>query len=126
MLSIAIAGVLVLMMASGAGAQMQPMTPPQSSPGLHPATPGGMGSPSPQSPMMGHGPMTGMMMCPMMGQSIMGQSMMGAGMDPRMMGGMMAPSDPKSMARMLRLRGDMMKAMGEVLLKHAQVIEQEK
>jgi hypothetical protein len=30
------------------------------------------------------------------------------------------------MARMLRLRSDMMKAMSEVLLKHAQELEQEK
>ena len=52
------------------------------------------------------------MMCPMMG--------MGMG------SGMMGMSDPKAQARMLKLRGDMMKAMGEVLLKHAQEIEQAK
>ena len=34
-------------------------------------------------------------------------------------------SDPKAAARMLKLRGDMMKAMGEVMLKHAQALEQE-
>lgn len=57
---------------------------------------------------------------------MMGQSMMGVGMGPGMMGGMMGMSDPKAQARMLKLRGDMMKAMGEVLLKHAQEIEQAK
>jgi hypothetical protein len=57
---------------------------------------------------------------------MMGQSMMGMGMGPGMMGGMMAMSDPKAQARMLKLRGDMMKAMGEVLLKHAQELEQAK
>jgi hypothetical protein len=64
--------------------------------------------------MMGQGTMGGMM-CPMM----MG---VGAGM----MGGMMAPSDPKAMARTLKLRGDMMKAMCDVMLKHAQALEQQK
>jgi hypothetical protein len=39
---------------------------------------------------------------------------------------MMGMADPKAQARMLRLRGDMMKAMGEVLLKHAQELEQAK
>ena len=43
-----------------------------------------------------------------------------------MMGGMPNMSDPKAAARMLKLRGEMMKAMGEVMLKHAQAMEQEK
>jgi hypothetical protein len=38
----------------------------------------------------------------------------------------MNPPDPKAMARMLRFRGDMRKAIGEVMLKHAQEIEQQK
>jgi hypothetical protein len=58
-------------------------------------------------------------MCPMMGQSMMG-------MRPGMMGGMMSTSDPKAQARMLKLHPDMMKAMGDVMLKHAQSLEQEK
>ncbi len=72
--------------------------------------------------------MMGMMMGRMMGQGGMGRGMMGAGMM-GMGGGMMggtSPSDPKAMARMLRFRGDMMKAIGDVMLKHAQEIEQEK
>jgi hypothetical protein len=48
--------------------------------------------------------------------------MMGGGM----MGGVMGSADPKAQARMLKLRGDMMKAMGDVLLKHAQEVEQGK
>ena len=36
------------------------------------------------------------------------------------------PSVEKAQARMLKLRGDMMKAMGDVLLKHAQELEQGK
>ena len=110
------AGLAVLFTVSVAVAQMRPMTPAQPSQGQPPA---GTHAPGPQShqPMMGQG----MMMCPMMGQS-----MMGMGMGPGMMGGMMGMSDPKAQARMLKLRGDMMKAMGEVLLKHAQEIEQAK
>jgi len=63
----------------------------------------------------------------MHGQGMMGHGMMGPGMmGPGMMREMGTPSDPKAMARMLRLRGDMMKAIGEVMLKHAEAIEKEK
>jgi hypothetical protein len=106
---IALVALSLLSGGSMAVAQMRPMTPPQPAPGA--AT----GQPS-QMPMMGQGMMGGMM-CPMMGQPMMG-------MGPGMMGGMM--SDPKAMARMLKLHGDMMKAMGEVMLKHGQAMEQEK
>lgn len=100
----------MLFTGSVAVAQTRPMTPAPPSHGQDPAGTHAPGQPS-QHPMMGQG----MMMCPMMGQS-----MMGMGMGPGMM------SEPKAQARMLKLRGDMMKAMGEVLLKHAQEIEQAK
>lgn len=86
--------------------------------------------------MMGPGMME--MMCPMMmgmmmgrmtGEGGMPRGMMGSGMMGEGMAGMPAmgnPADPKAMARTLRLRSDMMKAMSEVLLKHAQELEQEK
>ena len=69
---------------------------------------------------MGQGTMG--MMCPMMG------GMMGGQMDPSGMMGMMGmmgggQMDPKAMARMLTLRGDLLKAMGEVMLKHAKAME---
>jgi len=104
--------VLALVFLSGGSmaiAQMQPMKPAQPSQGQ---TPGAAQKPGaqPQPPMMGQGMMG--MMCPMMGQG--------------MMGGMMSMSDPKAQARMLKLHGDMMKAMGEVMLKHGQALEQEK
>jgi len=99
-------------MASLAQAQMRPMTPAQ-------PTQGGATSQQPQMPMMSPST-TGGMMC-----SMMGQPMMGMGMMPGTMGGMNM-SDPKAAARMLKLRGDMMKAMGEVMLKHGQALEQEK
>lgn len=53
-------------------------------------------------------------MCPMMG-------MMGPGMM-----GMMAAQDPKTMGRMLKMRGEMMKAMGDVMMKHGAEMEQGK
>jgi hypothetical protein len=78
-----------------------------------------MGGQGGQPPMMGRGMMgMPMMMCPMMPQ------MMGAQMDPLGMGMMSGDQvDSKMIARMLQLRGDMLKAMGEVLLKHAKAIE---
>jgi hypothetical protein len=50
-------------------------------------------------------------------------------MDPSGMMAMMSmmgsgQMDPKAMARMLQLRGDMLKAMGEVMLKHSQAIRE--
>jgi hypothetical protein len=95
----------VLFTGSVAVAQTRPMTPAPPSHGQDPAGTHAPGQPS-HHPMMGQG----MMMCPMMGM----------GMGPGTM------SEPKAQARMLKLRGDMMKAMGEVLLKHAQEIEQAK
>jgi hypothetical protein len=67
----------------------------------------------------------------MTGRGMMGMPMMMCQMMPHMMGGHMDPLpmmggdqiDPKTMARMLQLRGDMLKAMGEVLLKHGKAME---
>jgi hypothetical protein len=74
--------------------------------------------PSGQQPMMGG--MMGMM-CPMMG-GMRGQ------MDPSGMMAMMSGGqrDPKAMARMLEFRGDLLKAMGEVMLRHAKSIAEGK
>jgi len=55
--------------------------------------------------------------------SMMERPMMGMGMMLGMRGGLNM-SDPKAAARMLKLRGDMMKAMEEVMLKHGQALEQ--
>jgi hypothetical protein len=60
----------------------------------------------------------------MMGQGGMmggGPGMMGGGMmGPGMMGGMMMSGDPKQQAEMMAMRGEMMKAMGDIMLKYAQ------
>ena len=75
-----------------------------------------------QRPMMGRG---------MMGQGGMGMmcSMMGCQMDPSGMGmmGMMGGGkmEPKAMGRMLEMRGEMMKAIGEVLLKYGRSMAEE-
>lgn len=100
----AVAAVVAMLLGTGSMALAQ--SPP---PAGHP--PGGQGS-------MGHGMMGQGAMCPMMGQPMMGPGMAG--------GPMVAPGDPKAQARMLRMRGDMMKAMGEVMLKHAQELDKDK
>jgi hypothetical protein len=68
----------------------------------------------------------------MMGQGMMGPRMMGMMcpmmammMDPAgmgMMGGQQM--DPKTVGRMLQLRGDILKAIGDVLLKHGKAMEE--
>ena len=79
--------------------------------GQHGASPGGAAASGQEahSHMMGSG-----MMCPMMTSHGSGGH------------GTTASSDPKAEARMLRMRGEMMKAMGEVMLKHAEALEQGK
>jgi len=56
-------------------------------------------------------------------------NMMGAGIGPGMMGGMISPGimdsmmmsvDPKERAELMAMRGEMMKAIGDVMLKYAQ------
>lgn len=59
-------------------------------------------------------------------RQMMGQGgMMGGGMGPGMMGGgmmggMMMSGDSKQQAEMMAMRGEMMKAMGDIMLKYAQ------
>jgi len=62
--------------------------------------------------MMGQGGMMGGGIAP----GMMGRGMMGPGM----MGGMMMNGDPKQQAEMMAMRGEMMKAMGDIMLKYAQ------
>ena len=44
--------------------------------------------------------------------------MMGGGMMP-----MMGASDPRTMSQMLQMRGEMMRAMGEIMMKHGKAME---
>jgi len=120
-----------------AWAQGQPSPPSgqTQSPAERPARPPARGPQTMGPGMMEQHDMMAMM-CPMMMGMMMGRTMNqggGRGMPGSGMMGMgggmmqgMNPSDPKAMARMLRFRGDMLKAMGEVMIKHAQDFEQEK
>jgi hypothetical protein len=47
------------------------------------------------------------------GHSAMGPGMMGGGQS----------TDPKMMAEMMEMRGEMMKAMGDIMLKHAKKMQ---
>ncbi len=67
------------------------------------------------SSMMGRGMMG--MMCPMMGSQMDPMGMMA------LMGG--GQTDPKAMGRALELRGELLKAMGDVLIKHGQAMRRE-
>ena len=74
----------------------------------HPAT-----APAPSTPPGGGsaGGMMGMEMC----REMMG----GGGMMGVPMGGGSTPMDPRMMAGMLEMRGEMMKAMGDIMIRHA-------
>jgi hypothetical protein len=77
----------------------------------HPAPPAG--APATPPPASAEGMKGGGM--PMMD---MCRQMMGDTMGMPMMGGA-APADPKERAHMLEMRGEMMKAMGDVMMRHA-------
>jgi hypothetical protein len=135
---IAMLGMLVLATGATVYAQ-QPATPadphhPQGQ-AQAPAPPAGQQTPKPGAHMGGMMPMMQMCREMMGGHSMpghgMGQGMMGGGMGGGMMGGMMGggmmggqAGDPRAMARMMEMRGDMMKAMGEVMLKHAKKLQE--
>jgi hypothetical protein len=92
---------LVLLIASPASAQ--PPGPANDS--HHPGTSTGPSTPPSKGADM---PMMDMCRQMMMGD-MMGASMMGA----------QVPADPKDRADMLQMRGEMMKAMGDIMMKHA-------
>ena len=119
-----VAVILIGSSAIAAEHQMEPQKPMGCCQGIQ------QGESGCQAPMMSRGMrgqgMTGMpmmgMMCPMM------QQMMGGMMDPGGMGmrGMMGGShDPKHMALMLQIRGEVLKAVGEVLLKYGKAMAEE-
>ena len=63
----------------------------------------------------------------MMGTMPMMHQMMGGHTDPcgpGMMGG--GPMDPKTTGRMLQMRGEMCKAMGEIMIKYGKMMEEGK
>ena len=78
---------------------------------------GGTGSQMPQMPHGGQGgtcPMMASGACPMMGGGMQG-GMMG--------GGMLGMGQTGNSPQALQMRGEMMKAMGDVMIKHGQMME---
>ena len=67
--------------------------------------------------MMGSG---GMMSGGMMSGGMMGSGMMGGMAGGGMMDSMMTSADPKQRAEMMAMRGEMMRAMGDIMVKYAQ------
>jgi len=60
-------------------------------------------------------------------RQMMGQGgMMGGGMGPGMMGPGMMGGDPKQQVEMMAMRGEMMKAMGDIMMKYAQRMQSTK
>ena len=86
---------VVLVLAAGVAIAQQPSTPPSPTPGHQMPQGGGM--------------------CPMMGGMMSGGGMMGASS----MMGMMGEGDPRT----IQIRGEMMKAMGEVMMKYGKMME---
>ncbi|HUG36015.1 MAG TPA: hypothetical protein VML54_03640 [Candidatus Limnocylindrales bacterium] len=77
----------------------------------HPAPPAGTSATPPpgSTPGMMGGSMPMMDMCHRMMAGTMAMPMMGGA----------APADPKERVAMLQMRGEMMKAMGDIMMKHA-------
>jgi hypothetical protein len=106
----------------------KPSTGDHSTPGAHAtppaANPGGQPTMEMCEQMMRGGMMHGgsggggMMGGGMMGRGMMGGMGMGDMMGPMMMG----QGDPKTMGRMLEMRGEIMKAIGDVMMKHGKAM----
>lgn len=116
---------LALLLTSGAlAAQHQPGGQMQMGSQPAPQQPAAPHQPGMGPGMMGPGGMG--MMCPMMSMMPMMGQMMGGQADPSgmaMMGMMGAGQmDPKAMGRMLQFRGELLKAMGDVMLKHGKAM----
>ncbi|MDP9144428.1 MAG: hypothetical protein M3N43_06995 [Actinomycetota bacterium] len=112
-----LAMILIGLVASSAQAQMCGGGPTMAQAGPAEPSPG-------QPSMMGRG---------MMGQGMCARCMMpataamrGGSMEPMGMMGLSGdgPTDPKARGQWLQLRGEMLKAMGEVMLKHSQALQQ--
>ena len=117
----------VSLLGAGAAVAQQPShehgatAPQQPSAGSKPATP----AQGDQAHHMQHMEMCRQMM---MGQAGMSAGAMGPGMMRDGMMGMMPMmgGDPKQQAEMMAMRGEMMKAMGEIMLKYAQRMQSAK
>jgi hypothetical protein len=113
-----VAVILIGLVASSAQAQMCGGGPAMAQAGPAEPSPG-------QPSMMGRG-MMGQGMCPMCMMPAMA-SMRGGSMEPMGLMGLPGdgPTDPKARGQWLQLRGELLKAMGEVLMKHGQAVSGE-
>ena len=106
------AALLALLIVVPAYAQQPPTANDPHQPGAPatgPAAPAPRATPGPKS-----GDMPMMDMCRhMMAGDMMASSMMGGPL----------PADPKGKADMLQMRGEMMKAMGDIMMKHAKKMQ---
>jgi hypothetical protein len=103
-------GVIILTTATTASAQQPaaPADPPHPPGQIQTPVPSVQPTPAPPPPAGGVMPMMEMCREMMSGHPAMGPGMMGG-----------QSSDPKMMAQMMEMRGEMMKAMGDIMLKHA-------
>ena len=75
---------------------------------------------TPSTPAPGHQHSMHDGMCPMMSGGMMGGGMMQGGMMPGMMG---MTGGGQSDPRMMQMRGEMMKAMGDIMIKYGKMME---
>jgi hypothetical protein len=111
-------GVIVLLTNATMAYAQQPTPPadPHHPPSqTQPPGPSVQPTPTPTPPAGGMMPMMEMCREMMAGHSMMGGGMMGGG----------RPMDPRMMAEMIEMRGEMMKAMGDIMLKHARRMQGE-
>ena len=123
LISIAFASAIVFSASASFSQQHEMQNPPAKKEG-----PGATDEGMQRGSMMGmmH-PMMGMQ-CPMMQMPMQAPGGMQGGMMGGMMRGMMqgaAGGDPKMMSRMLEMRGEMLMKIGEVMMKHAKMWQQE-
>jgi hypothetical protein len=117
-LSVIVLGIVLLGTATSARVDaQQPTTPkdphhPETSAASAPAT-------QPGQPAPAAGGMMPMEMC----HQMMMSHMMGGGMTGMSMGGDVQKMDPKTVAQMMEMRGEMMKAMGDIMMKHAKKMQ---
>ena len=110
-LSIMLLGIVLLGTVTAARVDaQQPATPKDPH---HPETPAASApATQPGQPAPAAGGMMSMEMC----HQMMMSHMMGGGM-------MGMSTDPKTMAQMMEMRGEMMKAMGDIMMKHAKKMQ---
>ena len=115
---IAVLGVVLVAAAATSINAQQPATP---SDPHHEATPTAP-SPGVSSAPASEGTAGGMMPMEMCRQMMMGGHMMG-GMMGMPMGANPQQMDPKMLAQMMEMHGEMMKAMGAIMMKHARKMQ---